>query len=269
MPTSSGDRLGGAHLDGAAARTTAGADARPTARQQRLAARDAAVYAWRARPGEPAVLERLGHSPWLAQFLVHLFALVMMLVVAASWLVPAVAVGIALGWATTMEGGPARAVGLTGPAWMYGLFGLAFLAIAISGIPYVASQTRKDRRPAAILALSPEHVLVETVRAVPLGGRSAETRRRVAPAHLRWHDIRAVARSSDAADERPELLVRRSAVEHLGVPLDGAGDEVAIRIRGDRRDLPVLAHFLRERDERRRLGSAESLRVAQRLSAAT
>ncbi|MFC9560050.1 hypothetical protein [Agromyces sp. NPDC056965] len=238
-----------------------------TRSRRRRAARDAAVYGWR-RSGRLGALERIGHSSWVAALLVQLLALVAVLVVAASWLVPAVTAGVASGWDTNLDGGPLRAASLSGPAWMYGLFGLAFLAIAVCGLPYVAREVRKDRRPNPILTLAPGFLTVQTVHDVSRGTGVRKPRLREAPIVLEWHEIAGVESSGDLEDERPILVVRRSAAADRGLPLDAAGDgdDVRIRFRGSARDVAVLSYFLHKRRRQQQLGSEESLRLAQQLS---
>ncbi|WP_308798800.1 hypothetical protein [Agromyces silvae] len=235
-----------------------------TRARHRAAARDAAAYRWQTSTQPPA-LERVGHSSWLPQLLVLLFTLIALLAVAASWLVPAVVAGLSTGWGTTLDGGPARAVTLSGPAWMYGLIGLVFLAIAVGGVPYVVRETRKHRAPAAILTLAPEFLTVHTIRDVLHGPGARKPRMREAPTAFEWADVEAVEPSPDPEDGRPALVVRRSAAERLGITV-GAGSTVRIRIRGDARDVPVLAYFLAEQRHRPRLGSEASARVARRLA---
>lgn len=242
----------------------AGAE-RVTPRERRRAARDADAYRWRAAKRPPDALERIGHSSWVPELLVQLFALLAVLVVAASWLVPAVIAGVALGWDITIDGGPARVVNLSGPAWLYGVLGLAFLAIAVGGVPYVVRETRRHRGPAAILTLAPDFVMVHTRRDVLHATKARRPRLRDAPTVFGWADVEAIESSPGAGDERPILVVRRSAAEQLGIAL-GAGSVVRIRIRGDSRDVPVLGYFLAERRHRPRLGTEASARVARRLS---
>lgn len=241
------------------------------------AARIAAVYGWRTSgtPGVTSVLERVGHSRWVPELLLQLFTLAAVTLVAASWLVPAITVGVTLGWDTTIEAGPARAVNLSGPAWMYGLFGLVFVAIAVGGLPYIVRETRRHRLPAPVLTLTPEYLSVHTRRDVRHGTGVRKPRVREVFTMFEWRDVVHVEASHDPDDARPTLIVRRSAAEHLGVlsapaapgaPL-GTGDEVAIRIRGDDRDVPVLEYFLAKRRQRRQLGTEDSLQLAQRLSA--
>lgn len=235
-----------------------------TRSRHRRATRDAAVYGWR-RSGRLGALERIGHSPWVATLLVQLFAIVAVLVVAASWLVPAVTAAVVSGWDTNLDGGPLRAASLSGPAWMYGLFGLAFLAIAVCGLPYLAREVRMNRRPTPILTLGPGFLTVQTVHDVNRGTGVRKPRLREAPIVLEWHEIEAVESSGDPDDERPMLVIRRSAAAGHGLSPDAAGD-VRIRFRGGARDVAVLSYFLLRRRRQQQLGSEESLRLAQQLS---
>jgi len=248
---------------------------RMSAPRRRRADRDAAAYAWRtAGPGRTAVLERIGHSSWVPELLVLLFAFAALLWVSASWLVPAIAAGMTTGWDAILDVGPARAASLSGPAWMYAVFGVVFLAIAVSGVPYIVSETRKHRRPYPILTLAPGYVIVHTVRDVAHGTAAAKPRLREAEAVLEWHDLEGVESSLDPGDERPVLVVRGPAAERLGLPDggdagDGRGTAVRVRIRGDARDVPVLAHFAAGGRRAGQLGSDGSLDLARRLSASS
>lgn len=239
-----------------------------TGSQRRRTARDAAIYGWRTsgKPGVTGVLERVGHSRWVPELLLQLFTLIAVTIVAVSWLLPAITVGTTLGWDATIEGGPARAANLSGPAWMYGLFGLAFAAIAVGGVPYIVRETRKHRRPAAVLTLAPEYLTVHTLRDVKRGTGARRPHVKEADTVFEWRDVERVEPSRDPDDERPTLTVRRSAAEHVGVPSGPGGDATTIRIRGDARDVAVLEYFLAEPRQRRQLGSAESLRLARRES---
>lgn len=230
------------------------------------AARDADLSRWR-RSGELSALERIGHSSWVPTLLVELFALVMVFVVAASWLVPAVEAGVTLGWDTTLDGGPLRAASISGPAWMYGLFGLAFLAIAVGGLPYIVRETRRNRRPTAILTLAPGFVTVHAVRDVRHDTGAGKPRLRESPTVFEWHHIDGVEPSADPNDERPMLVIRRTVAADRGLPFDrDGGGDVRVRFRGDARDIPVLSGFLAKPRRQQQLGSAESLRFAQQLS---
>lgn len=243
-----------------------------TSARRRRAERDAVIYRWRTvppgPPGVPGALERIGHSSWVPELLVHLFAIVAALVVAATWLLPAITAGFALGWDTTLDGGPVRAAGLSGPAWLYALFGAVFFAIGVSGVPYAVRENRRLRRPVPILRLAPDHLAVQTLRDVRYPPGDRKPRFREAYAALEWRDIEEVEPSRDPDDGRPTLVVRGSAAAHLGLPVS-PDDEVRIRIRGDGRDVPVIVHFLAKRRRRPQLGSAESLRVARQLSSST
>ena len=230
------------------------------------AARDADLSRWR-RSGELSALERIGHSSWVPTLLIELFALVMVSVVAASWLVPAVEAGVTLGWDTTLDGGPLRAASISGPAWMYGLFGLAFLAIAVGGLPYIVRETRRNRRPTAILTLAPGFVTVHAVRDVRQGTGAGKPRLRESPTVFEWHHIDGVEPSADPNDEQPMLVIRRTVAADRGLPFDrDGGGDVRVRFRGDARDIPVLSGFLAKPRRQQQLGSVESLRFAQQLS---
>ena len=242
--------------------------------RRRRAERDAAAYAWRTSGArQTVVLERIGHSSWVPELLVLLLAFAALLWVATSWLVPAIAAGMTTGWDAILDVGPARAASLSGPAWMYAVFGVVFLAIAVSGVPYIVSETRKHRRPYPILTLAPGYVIVHTVRDVAHGTAAAKPRLREAEAVLEWHDLEGVESSRDPGDERPVLVVRGPAAERLGLPVDGRdggdgrGTAVRVRIRGDARDVPVLAHFAAGGRRAGQLGSDDSLNLARRLSA--
>ncbi|GAA1824597.1 hypothetical protein [Agromyces salentinus] len=238
---------------------------------RRRAAGDAAAYAWRRTGGEWPFLERVGHTAWVPQLLVNLFALVALVGVAASWLVRSISAGISLGWDAQLDGGPVRAMSLSGPAWMYGLVGVVILAIAVGGIPYVVKETRRRRRPSPILRLRPESLTVHTTRAVAHGTRRAKPRLREVETTFDWRDVEAVEASTDRGDARPTLVVRRAPASDLGIPVppaDGTTGFARIRIRGDARDVPVLAHYLAKARRRRELGTPESLLVAERLSTA-
>lgn len=196
-------------------------------------------YGWVADQ-ERSALRRLA-KPRRPRTWIYLLAILALTLVAGSWFVPALQVGVTSGWGTEMSANSARSPGLVAPAWAVILVGIVYLAILAYLIPVAVKEARRARRlPEEILTLGPVFMTVYA--------KGAEESRAI-----RWHDVI----DADLTGNGVELVVREDVAERL--PTHRSGGRTRVIIEGDAGDVPVIQHYLTHKSERSELGSESSL----------